>query len=177
MKAVVKKQATVEALAGEFQEAMAVYLLNYQGLTVEKDNALRKAMRAKGVKYRAVKNTLLKRVLEKMGVTGMDEYLIGATSVMIGTAEDPMQPAREIVDFHKANPGFLSVKGISLDGSAMAGSEVENLSKMPGKKELLGQIVSIVLGPGANLVALFKGPGSTIAGQVKALEEKLEKAE
>jgi large subunit ribosomal protein L10 len=177
MKAVVKKQATVDALVEEFQGAQAVYLLNFQGLTVVKDNALRKAMRAKGVKYRAVKNTLLERVLSKMGVAGMGNYMVGATAVMIGTAEDPMLPAREIVDFHKANPDFLAVKGISLDGSVLAGTEVENLSKMPGKKDLLGQIVSIVLGPGANLVALFKGPGSTIAGQVKALEEKLEKGE
>jgi large subunit ribosomal protein L10 len=97
MKAVVKKQATVDALVGEFQGAQAVYLLNFQGLTVEKDNALRKAMRAKGVKYRAVKNTLMKRVLDQMGVPGMEKYLVGATAVMIGGAEDPMQPAREIV--------------------------------------------------------------------------------
>ena len=177
MKAVVKKHATVDALVSDFEGAQAVYLLNFQGLTVEKDNTLRKAMRVKGIKYRAVKNTLLERVLAKMGIEGMDKYLIGATAVMIGTAEDPMQPAREIVDFHKANPDFLAVKGITLDGTVMAGSEVENLSKMPGKKDLLAQIVSIVLGPGANLVALIKGPGSTIAGQVKALEEKLEKAE
>lgn len=177
MKAVVKKQATVDTLVQEFQGAQAVYLLNFQGLTVGKDNALRKSMRAKGIQYRAVKNTLLKRVLDQLGVIGLDKYLVGATAVMIGGSEDPMQPAREIVDFHKANPDVLSVKGISLDGSVMAGSEVENLSKMPGKKDLLAQIVSIVLGPGANLVALIKGPGSTIAGQVKALEEKLEKAE
>ena len=57
MKAVVKKQQTVDALVESFNGATAVYLLNYQGMTVEKDNALRKALASKGVKYHAVKNT------------------------------------------------------------------------------------------------------------------------
>ena len=45
---------------------------------------------------------------------------------------------------------------------------------MPNRQEMLSQIVSIILGPGANLVAIFKGPASRVAGQVKALEEKLQ---
>ena len=68
MKAVVKKQQTVDSLVESFKGATAVYLLNYQGITVEKDNALRKALAAKGVKYHAVKNTLLKRVLAALKV-------------------------------------------------------------------------------------------------------------
>jgi large subunit ribosomal protein L10 len=168
-----KKVALVDSLVNDLQKAAAVYLLNFQGITVDKDNALRKNLRSKGIYYRAVKNTLLKIALEKIGVQGLDGYLTGSTSVMVGTAEDPMLPAREVVEFHKANPDFLAVKGINLDGSALPGAEVENLAKMPGKQELLAQIVSIALTPGANLVALLKGPGSTIAGQLKALEEKL----
>jgi len=151
MKAVVKKQQTVDALVESFKDATAVYLLNYQGITVEKDNALRKALAAKGVKYHAVKNTLLKRVLAALKVEGLDEMLTGATSVMVGFEEDPLLPAREIEAFHKANP-------------EMPGSEVVNLSKIPDRKGMIAQIVSIAL-----------GPGSTIAGQIKTLQEKLEK--
>ena len=87
MKAVVKKQQTVDALVESFNGATAVYLLNYQGMTVEKDNALRKALASKGVKYHAVKNTLLKRVLAALKVEGLDDLLTGATSVMVGFEE------------------------------------------------------------------------------------------
>jgi len=73
MKAVVKKQQTVDALVESFKGATAVYLLNFQGITVDKDNALRKALAAKGVKYHAVKNTLLKRVLEALKVEGLND--------------------------------------------------------------------------------------------------------
>jgi large subunit ribosomal protein L10 len=171
-----KKQSKVDALVAELQGASAVYLVNYQGITVAKDNALRMNLQRKGVVYRAVKNTILKRALAGVGVTGLDGFLKGATAVMVGRAEDPMLPAREIVEFHKQNPDFLEAKAISLDGQVMPGSKLEDVSKMPGRLELLGQVVSMILGPGAQLVALFKGPGATLAGQVKALEEKLEKA-
>ncbi|WP_407444090.1 50S ribosomal protein L10 [Fibrobacter sp.] len=164
MKAVVKKQQTVDALVESFKDATAVYLLNYQGMTVDKDNALRKALAAKGVKYHAVKNTLLKRVLAALKVEGLDSVLTGATSVMVGFEEDPLLPAREIEAFHKANPDFLVAKSVFLDGKAMPGSEVVNLSKIPDRKGMIAQIVSIAL-----------GPGSTIAGQIKTLQEKLEK--
>ena len=164
MKAVVKKQQTVDALVESFNGATAVYLLNYQGMTVEKDNALRKALASKGVKYHAVKNTLLKRVLAALKVEGLDDLLTGATSVMVGFEEDPLLPAREIEAFHKANPDFLVAKSVYLDGKAMPGSEVVNLSKIPDRKGMIAQIVSIAL-----------GPGSTIAGQIKTLQEKLEK--
>ncbi|MCF0215574.1 MAG: 50S ribosomal protein L10 [Fibrobacteraceae bacterium] len=164
MKAVVKKQQTVDALVESFKDAAAVYLLNYQGITVELDNALRKTLNSKGIKYHAVKNTLLKRVLKALNVEGLDDALTGATSVMVGFADDPIAPAREIEAFHKANPDFLIAKSVFLDGKAMPGSEVVNLSKIPDRKGMIAQIVSIAL-----------GPGSTIAGQIKALQEKLEK--
>ena len=163
MKAVVKKQQTVDALVESFQGATAVYLLNYQGMTVDKDNALRKALTSKGVKYKAVKNTLLKRVLSAMKVEGLEDQLTGATSVMVGCEEVPLLPAREIEAFHKANPNFLVSKSVFLDGKAMPGSEVVNLAKIPDRKGMIAMIVSIAL-----------GPGSTIAGQIKTLQEKLE---
>lgn len=164
MKAVVKKQQTVDAIVESFKDASAVYLLNYQGMTVDKDNALRRNLKAKGVQYRVVKNTLLKRVLEKLNVTGLDDALVGATSVMVGFADDPLLPAREIEAFHKANPDFLVAKSIFLDGEALPGSQVVNLSKIPDRKGMIAQVVSIIL-----------GPGSTIAGQLKTIQEKLEK--
>ena len=169
-----KKQELIDSLAKDFSEAPAIYLLDFQRITVAQDNALRMNLRKKGIYYRAAKNRLVKAAFKKANISGLDSYLKGATSIMLGGADDPMLPAREVVEFHKANPDVLIAKGISLDGSSLKGGELENLAKMPGKKEILGQIVSLTLSPGANLIALIKGPGAKIAGQIKALEEKLE---
>jgi len=165
VKAVIKKQSTVEALVKEFEGASTIYLVNFQKVTVDKDNALRKSLRAKGVKYRAVKNTLLKRVFDKLGYKGMDEAMVGATAVLVAPADDPMLPAREIVEFQKTNPDLFPAKIIDFEGDILPGSELEKISKMPGRKDLLAQIVMAILSPGGRIV-----------GAVKALEEKLEKA-
>jgi large subunit ribosomal protein L10 len=171
-----KKREFVDSLAKELSAAASIYLLDFQKITVAQDNALRLNLRKKGVSYRAAKNRLIREALKKAKITGLDSYLKGATSIMLGSAEDPMLPAREVVEFHKASPDILKAKGISLDNSPLKGSELENLAKMPGKKEILGQVVSLMLSPGANLIALIKGPGAKIAGQIKALEKKLETA-
>ncbi|MCL2100396.1 MAG: 50S ribosomal protein L10 [Fibromonadales bacterium] len=171
-----KKQELVNSLVKDFSEAASIYLLDFQKITVAQDNALRMNLRKKGIAYRASKNRLIKEAFKKANISGLDSYLKGATSIMLGSAEDPMLPAREVVEFHKANPDILTAKGISLDNSSLNGSELENLAKMPGKTEILGQVVSLMLSPGANLIALIKGPGGKIAGQIKALEERLETA-
>ena len=169
-----KKQELIDSVAKDFSAAASIYLLDFNKITVAQDNALRMNLRKKGIVYKAVKNRLIKEAFKKANIQGLDSYLKGATSIMLGSAEDPMLPAREVVEFHKANPEILIAKGISLDGSSLKGSELENLAKMPGKNEILGQVISLALSPGANLIALIKGPGSKIAGQIKALEQKLE---
>ncbi|NLB64114.1 MAG: 50S ribosomal protein L10 [Fibrobacter sp.] len=174
MKTLDNKKQIVKDLVNDFKEASAIYLYDYTGINVAKDNALRNILNEQGVKYKAVKNTLLKRVFEELGISGLDENLVGATSVMIGETEDPMLPARLLVDFLKKNPEALATKAINFDGSIMPGSELAEIAKMPTREELLGQIVSMAMGPGANLVAILNGPGATIAGQLKALEEKLQ---
>jgi large subunit ribosomal protein L10 len=163
-KTVLKKQQTVEKVVAACKGATSVYLFNYQGIPVSKDSELRNQLNAKGVKYFAVKNTLLKRVLEQLGVKGLDDQLVGATSIMVGLEDDPLLPAREIEAFHKANPDIVVAKGLFLDGKAQPASEIVNLAKIPDRKGMLAQLVSIILGPGA-----------TIAGQLKSLTEKLEK--
>ena len=89
MKAVVKKQQKVDSLVKKFEGAASIYLLNYEKIPVELDNKLRMSLKSKGVVYTAVKNTLLKKVLEKMNISGLDEALKGATSIMIGPEDDP----------------------------------------------------------------------------------------
>src|SRR5574344_1912546 len=76
-KTVLKKQQTVEKVVAACKGATSVYLFNYQGIPVSKDSELRNQLNAKGVKYFAVKNTLLKRVLEQLGVKGLDDQLFG----------------------------------------------------------------------------------------------------
>jgi len=166
------KQNVVEALTADIQAASGVYLINYQGLKVELDNAFRKELNKNGIKYTAAKNTLIKRALAKAGVTGLDKYLVGVSAIMLGQSDDPITPAKQIVSFLTENKDAILVKGVNIEGDVIDGAKIVDVSKMPGRVELIGQIVSIAMGQGANLVAILKGPGSSVAGAVKSIADK-----
>ena len=169
-----QKQVKVQALVESIKASGAIYLVDYAGMPVVIDNAFRKVLNTKGIEYKAVKNTLLKRALDECGVEGLSDQLQGVTSILFGSSEAPMAPAKELVALLKEQKEIVTVKAISLDGSVMAGDTLEDVSKMPGRDELIASIVSIAIGPGANLAGIIAGPGSTIAGQINALEDKLE---
>jgi len=171
------KNEAVTYLTESLKGSSGVYLADFTGLTVEKVTRLRSTLRAKGLSMRVSKNTLIKRALSDAGVMGLDKYLVGPTAVILADSEDPMAPAKLLVTFLKDNEDAIKVKSIHIDGQVSAGDQLTALSKMPGKRELQAQVVSIALGAGSNLLALFKGPGAKLASQIQALVEKKEKGE
>jgi large subunit ribosomal protein L10 len=169
-----QKNEAVAQMTESLKGSSGVYLADFTGLTVEKVTVLRSTLRKKGLSMRVSKNTLIKRALNGAGVVGLDKYLVGPTAVILADAEDPMAPAKLLVDFLKTNDKAIAVKSIHIDGQAYEGSHLQALAKMPGKRELQAQVVSIALGAAGNLLALFKGPGSKLAGQIAAQVSKLE---
>ena len=174
---VMEKSAVVSDLTESLKGSSGVYLADFTGLTVEKVTVLRVSLRKKGVRMRVAKNTLIKRALDNVGIKDLEKHLAGPTAVIIADHEDPMAPAKLIAAFLKDNENAIAMKVIHVDGQAYGGDQLAALAKMPGKRELQAQVVSLALGAGANLLALFKGPGIKIAGQLKALVEKLEKGD
>lgn len=65
----------------------------------------------------------------------------------------------------------LEIKGGVTEGTPLSSEDVTKLSKSPGRMELIGEIVSRILGPGAQLAGAIKGPGGTLAGQIKTISE------
>lgn len=171
----VKKQTTDE-LDQALATAGAVYLVDFGRIKVAHDVELRKSLTAQGIFYRVAKNTLLRRSLHKAGITALDSLLTKPTALLVGSPEDPVAPARAIVEFQKAHAGFLDAKISWIDGDTFPGKQIADVAKMPGKRELQAQIVQLFLSPGSTLVGLIKSPGSKIAGQVEALVKRFEEA-
>ena len=85
--------------------------------------------------------------------------------------------AREIVKLIEKIPE-VELKGAILDGQLFEGKAgVTALSKFPTKEEAQAQVVTLIVSPGKKLLAQLQGPGSTVAGIIKSIEEKLEKSE
>ncbi len=171
----VKKQTTDE-LDQALATAGSVFLVDFGRIKVAHDVELRKSLNKQGIYYRVAKNTLLRRSLHKAGITALDKLLKKPSAILVGSPEDPVAPARAIVEFQKAHLGFLDSKLTWIDGDIYPGNQIADVAKMPGKRELQAQVVQLFLSPGSTLVGLIKGPGSKVAGQVEALVKRLEEA-
>ena len=154
----------------------AVYLVDFGRIKVQYDVELRKTLRSQGIFYRVAKNTLIRRALHKAGITNLDGLLANPSAILVGSAEDPVAPARVIVEFQKAHAGLLDSKISWIDGDTFPGKGIADVAKMPGKRELQAQVIQLFLSPGSTLVGLIKGPGSRVASQVEALVKRLEEA-
>ena len=102
-----EKQAIVAELTEKIQKATAGVIVDYKGITVEEDTALRKECREGGVDYAVVKNTLLRFAFNNTGLNDLDDLLNGTTSLAL--ADDPVAPARVMADYAKKLEGTASM--------------------------------------------------------------------
>jgi large subunit ribosomal protein L10 len=174
----IAKSEVVTQLTESFKASSGVYLADFTGVTVEQVTLLRSTLRKKGITMRVAKNTLIQRALANVGVEGLDKYLAGPTAVILADAEDPIAPAKMLVEFLKKYESVtLKAKVAHMDGQAYDGANLVTLSKMPGKRELQAQVITLAMGPGSTLLALIKGPASAIASQIQSLVSKIEAGE
>lgn len=148
------KQARVEELAELLKSSVSVVLVDYKGITVEQDTALRKNLREANVKYFVEKNTLLKRAFNANGVTDFDDVLNGTTAVAV-SADDQTAPARILGEFAEKSETF-KLKAGTVEGEFYDEAKIMALSKIPSKDVLLAQLVGSLQGPIQKLAALLQ---------------------
>jgi large subunit ribosomal protein L10 len=137
-------------------------------------NKFRLALRAKEIGALTVQNTLARRALGEFGIKFSDDLLQGPTTLVWG-GEDIVALSKEIAKWAKdLEP--LQIKGAVVEGSSLNASQVDALSKSPGRLELISQIAGLALSPGRHLAAAILGPGGKLAGQVQAIADKAEGA-
>lgn len=168
-----EKAKYVEDLTAELKEAGIFYLANTSDLTVETINALRRKCFQNNIKLKVVKNTLLSRAMDNVEDKDYGELkgvLSGPTSVMF--AEVGNAPAKVIKEFRKKNEKPI-LKGAYLEEAVYIGDDQLNfLSEIKSKDELIGEIVSLLQSPAKNVVSGLKGQGGKIAGILKTLSER-----
>lgn len=151
-KNLVIKQAKVKELVEKFEKAEAAILTSYSGITVEQDTELRKKMRAAGVEYKVIKNTLTSRAVKELGFD-LDEYLEGPVAVAFSN-EDPTAPARILAEFAEKNKAIELKAGI-VQGKMFDTAKVVELSKVPPKEVLIAKLLGSMKAPVSNFVYLI----------------------
>lgn len=139
-----KKQIVADMIE-KLKTAQAGVLVDYCGLTVEEDTDLRNKLRAAGVEYKVVKNTLTRFAAKEVGFDELDAVLNGPTSLAV-SYDDPVAPAKVIADFAKDNEK-LEIKSGFLDGKVISLDEINQLAKTPSKDVLIAKIMGSLNSP------------------------------
>ena len=139
-----EKQKLVGDLAEAIKNAQSGVLVNYFGITVEKDTALRAELRKNNVTYKVVKNTYIKKAAEIAGITGFESVLEGMTAIAV--SDDPIAPAKVLCKFADDNENF-EVKAGFIDGRVIDTNEIKSLAAIPSREGLIAKFLGSIQSP------------------------------
>ena len=140
-----QKQKAVAELAEQIKNSVSGVLVNYQGITVEDDTAMRKALREAGVRYTVVKNTLTGRACDMVGYGDMKQYLNGMTAIAI-SENDAVAPAKVLKKYADKVESFKILAGY-LDGAVIDEATVNALADIPSKETLIAKFLGSIQSP------------------------------
>ena len=141
-----QKKQVVADLAEQIKTSAAGVVVNYQGIPVENDTALRKALREAGVKYVVMKNTLTGRACDLCGYSDIKQYLNGMTAIAISSPEDPIAPAKILKEYANKIESFQILAGYC-DGEVIDAAGVNNLATIPSKEVLIAKFLGSIKSP------------------------------
>ena len=162
-----EKQAIVAELTEKLQNASSGVLVDYKGITVAEDTALRVECRNNELDYAVVKNTLLRFATKNVGLEEMDEALNGTTSLALSNG-DPIAPMRVINKFAKQfNGSKFVIKAGFMDGKVLPQDEIMALADLPAKDVLQAQVLGTMLAPITSLAIVLKAIADEKGGFVE----------
>ncbi len=162
-----EKQAIVAELTEKLQNASSGVLVDYKGITVAEDTALRVECRNNELDYAVVKNTLLRFATKNVGLDEMDEALNGTTSLALSNG-DPIAPMRVINKFAKQfNGSKFVIKAGFMDGKVLPLDEIMALADLPAKDVLQAQVLGTMLAPITSLAIVLKAIADEKGGFVE----------
>ncbi len=161
-----QKQDLVTTLTDRLTRSPALYVTDFTGLNVARLTELRRRLRAAGVEYVVVKNTLARRALDSARVTGLP-HLAGPTALVLAGA-DPVVAAKVLADFQKEHEK-PAIRGGLVDGRAVTPAQVKRLAALPSRPELLAQVGGALQAPLAGLAGALHGVLLSMVGALEAL--------
>jgi len=164
-----EKQRLVAELHEKFKSVKAVILTDFTGLDVAQLTRLRRQLQEQGMEYKVVKNTLLRRASQQTALEALAEHFVGPNAIVL-SYEDPVLPAKILVDFAKEEPE-LEIKAGFVEGRVLEPKEVRALANLPPREVLLGQLVGLLKAPLARLVGVLGAPMRELLGVLQAIKE------
>ena len=164
------KKVVVEQIKEMIQNSKSVVFVKFEKLTVAEDTELRREFRKNNVEYKVLKNTLIKRAFNDLGITAFDEDLNGPTSVAFGS--DETGASKVIIDAVKKYDNKVSVKSAFVDGGRVDVNGVKELATMPSKEELVAKMLGSLQAPIRNFAGVLSAMPRSLVIALNAIAEK-----
>jgi large subunit ribosomal protein L10 len=162
-----ERQETVESLAEQLRGSPNLYVTDFTGLNVLRMTEFRRRLRASGVSYIVVKNTLAQRALAANSITGLDDHFAGPTGLVLA-GKDPIAAAKVLSDFVREFEKPAIKIGL-VDGRQVTADQVKRLASLPSREVLLSQLAGAMQAPVAQLAGVLSGVLYQMVGALEAL--------
>ena len=174
-----EKTAIVERLTKEFSSTPHIYFIDPSTMPVQSTNALRRLCHSRGIRYEVIKNTLIRKSLEKQVDRDFSllfsKTLQGCTGVLF-EQDTPNACARLLQDFHKETSSELPVLKAAciVEDLYVEGVELDTLAKIKSKNELIVELIGLLAAPATQVVSMLLGQRTKLANLLESLAKRKE---
>jgi large subunit ribosomal protein L10 len=173
--AIKRKKEEVIRISEKMERAVSFYIVDYSGLDANAMNSLRRLFKKSNFEYFVVKNSILERVGDQLGLEEIPQVLKGPNAISI-SYEDPVGPAKIINDFYRENKR-PEVKLCYIEGEWFLAEDVKKLAELPHREVLIGQMLNVMSSPLSQFVSLLSTVEESFVRVVDAIVETEEKKE
>lgn len=169
-----EKDIIVRDLSEKLANTNYFYITDASTMSVARINQFRRLCFERGLEYKVYKNKLIKKALDTLeaDTTALEGVLKGASGILFST-EAGNAPAKLIKDFRKKGNPLPLVKGAYIDAGIYIGDDqLDTLTNIKSKNELIGDIIGLLQSPAKNVVSALQSSGGKLAGILKTLSEK-----
>jgi large subunit ribosomal protein L10 len=169
------KELMMDQLRSDLDGNRSLLILDLKDLDAVAEHGLRRDLRKKSIHLRVLKNSLARRVFADLGMDGLSRFLEGPSAMAWG-GEGITELAKEISSQVKTlkKP---AIKGGVVEGVVVGPEQVDDITKLPSREVLIGQVIALLLGPAREALSLLSTGGSTLVGQLEALAKRQQEAD
>lgn len=164
------KEGLVAEIKDRFNDAGAVIMIDYRGLTVKQMQALRAKLRETGSEVKIYKNSLTEIAIRELALPSMDDYLAGPTAFVF-IPDDAVAPAKALTAFAKENQA-LELKGGFVQNQVVDADGVKAIATLPSTEELIAQLLGTMQNPIVGFARVLNGPVEAFARTVQAVADQ-----
>lgn len=151
-----QKAATIDELTDQLTRSRLTIVADYRGLGVSDLQGLRGNLRPVDAEFRIAKNTLTTIAADRAGIDGMETLLEGPTALVL-TYGDPVQTSKIVTDFVRTSR-VLTVRGGVMNNRLVSAPDIDAISTMPSREELLGRLLGMLASPMSRIVGVLGAP-------------------